>query len=143
MPTFSRDEVMAAWRHRMDLQDRDDWHGFGMTFTEDGVYIEHHHGTFRGRKEILAWLVPVMEPCRGWSFPVEWVCVDGNRVVHKWLNRLPGKRADGSHYEFAGLTVMEYAGNGLFSLQEDIYNRNETDQVVAEWKAASAQPERP
>ena len=38
MAQFSRGEVEAAWRHRMELQDADDWHGYGMTFTEDGVY---------------------------------------------------------------------------------------------------------
>jgi hypothetical protein len=32
---------------------------------------------------------------------------------------------------------MEYAGSGQFSFQEDIYNRVETDRVIAEWKAAT------
>jgi hypothetical protein len=103
----------------MDLQDADDWDGFGKTFTEDAVYHEHHYGIFRGRKAILEWLVPVMEYCKGWTYPVEWVAIDGNRVVHKWMNRLPGKRADGSYFEFAGMTAMEYAGGGRFSFQED------------------------
>ena len=136
MTQFSRAEIEAAWRHRMDLQDRNDWEGFGRTFTADAVYLEHHYGTFTGREQILAWLVPVMEHCKEWTFPVEWVNIDGNRVVHKWLNRLPGRRPDGSHYEFAGITVMEYAGNGTFSFQEDMYNRHETDRVLAEWQAA-------
>jgi len=136
MTEFSRAEVEAAWRNRMALQDRDDWEGFGNTFTEDAVYVEHHYGIFDGRKKILAWLVPVMEHCKDWTFPVEWVTIDGNRVVHKWLNRLPGRRPDGSYYEFAGITVMVYAGNGKFSFQEDIYNRYETDRVLQEWNAA-------
>ena len=37
----------------------------------------------------------------------------------------------------AGMTAMEYAGNGQFSFQEDIYNRFETDKVIEEWKAAT------
>jgi limonene-1,2-epoxide hydrolase len=138
MTTFSRAEIEAAWRKRMELQDNNDWEGFGSTFTEDAVYLEHHYGTFRGRKQILAWLVPVMEHCKDWTFPVEWVAIDGNRVVHKWLNRLPGKRADGSYYEFAGITVMVYAGNGMFSFQEDMYNRHETDKLLQEWNEAHA-----
>jgi limonene-1,2-epoxide hydrolase len=137
MSGFSKDEILAAWKRRMDLQDADDWAGFGNTFTADAVYHEHHYGIFRGREKILAWLVPVMEYCKGWTYPVEWVCVDGNRVVHKWLNRLPGTRADGSFYEFAGFTAMEYAGNGQFSFQEDIYNRTETDAIIEEWKRAT------
>ena len=144
MPQFSRQEIEAAFWKRMALQDADDWAGFGNTFTEDAVYLEHHYGTFRGRQRILEWLVPVMEHCKDWTFPVEWLCIDGNRTVHKWLNRLPGKRPDGTYYEFAGITVMEYAGNGLFSFQEDMYNRHETDKVLEEWRvahpAANAKP---
>jgi hypothetical protein len=136
MPEFSRSEVEQAWRHRMALQDSNDWEGFGNTFTADAVYVEHHYGVFRGREAILKWLVPVMEHCRDWTFPVEWVSIDGNRVVHKWWNRLPGTRPDGTFYEFAGITVMEYAGGGAFSFQEDVYNRHETDKVLAEWAAA-------
>ena len=137
MSTYSRDEIHAAWKRRMELQDADDWAGFGMTFTEDAVYHEHHYGVFRGRQPILAWRVPVMEYCKGWTYPVEWVVIEGHRVVHKWLNRLPGQRADGSFYEFAGITAMEYAGKGQFSFQEDIYNRFETDKIIEEWKAAT------
>ena len=137
MTAFSRDEIHAAWQRRMALQDADDWAGFGLTFTEDAVYHEHHYGVFRGREAILDCLVPVMGYYKGCRYPVEWVCIDGNRVVHKWLNRLPGRRADGSFFEFAGVTAMEYAGNGQFSFQEDIYNRVETDQVIDEWKAAT------
>jgi hypothetical protein len=134
MPQYSRDEIENAWKQRMHLQDTDDWEGFGKTFTDDAVYVEHHYGVFRGKKEILDWIVPVMEYCKGWTFPVEWVVIDGNRVVHKWWNRLPGKRADGTFYEFAGITAMEYAGNGQFSFQEDMYNRHETDKIIEEWK---------
>src|SRR5262245_46464320 len=129
MAQYSRDEIEKAWKQRMYLQDTDDWEGFGRTFTDDAVYIEHHYGVFRGKEAILAWIVPVMEHCKGWTFPVEWVAIDGNRVVHKWWNRLPGKRADGTYYEFAGITAMEYAGNGTFSFQEDMYNRHETDKI--------------
>jgi hypothetical protein len=136
MADFPRGEIEAAWRHRMELQDADDWHAFGMTFTENGVYVEHHEGTFRGRRAILDWLVPVMKQCRGWTYPVEWHAIDGNRVIHKWRNRLPGKRRDGSYYEFAGITVMEYAGGGQFSFQEDIYNWEEALPVLREWAKA-------
>jgi hypothetical protein len=50
-----------------------------------------------------------------------------------WLNRLPGTRPDGSHYQFAGVTTLLYAGNGRWSYQEDIFNFEETRKVLAEW----------
>ncbi|MFI5397470.1 MAG: YybH family protein [Candidatus Binatia bacterium] len=135
---FDRQEIEAAWRKRMALQDADDWEGFGKTFTDDAVYIEHQFGVFAGRDRILAWLVPVMEYCKDWTYPVEWVAIDGNRIVHKWQNRLPGQRPDGTYYEFAGITVMLYAGNGMFSFQEDFYNQYELDKVLKEWSAAQS-----
>lgn len=36
-----------------------------------GRLAEHHEGTFTRPEAILAWLVPVMEKCKGWTFPVE------------------------------------------------------------------------
>ena len=133
METFSRDEVSKALARRFEHQERDDWSAFADTFTEDAVYVEHHEGTFRGREAIRAWLVPVMKQCEGWTYPIQWVLIEGNRVVYKWHNRLPGQRADGSFYEFAGLTVAEYAGGGFFSYQEDVYNWEETVAVLKEW----------
>ena len=61
--------------------------------------------------------------------------IEGERVAFLWKNRLPGRRADGSHYEFSGVTTMLYAGGGRFSYQEDIYNFDETKKVMAEWAA--------
>ena len=129
---------MAAHAERMRLQDAEDWAGFSRTYTEDAVYVEHHEGTFRGRTAIAEWLVPIMEQCRGWTFPIEWTVLEGNRLVYKWWNRLPGQRADGTHYEFAGITICEYAGAGLWSFQEDVYNFEETLAVVEEWGKAQS-----
>jgi hypothetical protein len=61
--------------------------------------------------------------------------IEGSRIVFKWLNRLPGRRSDGSHYEFGGITTMLYAGNGEFSYQEDVYNFEETKKLLEEWMA--------
>jgi hypothetical protein len=133
MTQFDREEVKAAFDRRIELQDADDWQTWGMTFTEDAVYVEHHEGTFIGRQAILEWLIPVMRQCKGWTYPTVWQVIDGNRSVHKWLNRLPGQRADGSHYEFAGLTVMDYAGDGLFSYQEDLYNWEKALPILKQW----------
>lgn len=135
MTAYSRDEILAAHAQRMKYQDADDWKGFGECFTEDAVYVEHHEGTFRGREAILAWLVPIMKQCEGWTFPIEWVAVDGNRMVYKWWNRLPGQKKDGSFYEFSGISICEYAGNNQWSYQEDVYNFEETMKVIGEWGA--------
>jgi hypothetical protein len=135
---YSREEIRAALDQRLVYQDADDWDAFGLTFTPDAVYVEHHEGTFEGRETILAWLVPVMDQCKGWTFPIEWVVIEGNRVVYKWQNRLPGSKPDGTFYEFGGVTICVYAGNGTWSYQEDIYNFEETMAVVTEWAKAQS-----
>ena len=138
MPTFSREEIEREFQRRIVMQEKDDWKGFGETFTPDAVYVEHHEGTFKGRDKILAWLIPVMDRCRGWTYPIDWVAIDGNRVIYHWRNRLPGTRPDGSYYEFAGLTVVQYAGNGQWSFQEDIYNWEVGEKVIKDYVADKA-----
>ena len=136
MTSFSRSEVQAAFDHRMALQDADDWHTFGMTFTPDAVYEECHFGTMVGRDAILGWLVPVMEPCKGWTYPERWRAVEGDHIAYGWYNRLPGQRPDGSHYEFMGSSVKVYAGDGLCSYHEDVYNMQTCVEVIREWNQA-------
>lgn len=137
MANFPKAEVEAAFRKTRDAQDREDWSAYADCFREDAVYVEHQFGTFRGREQIRAWLVPIMEQCRGWTFPTEWLAIDGDRIVFKWWNRLPRRRPDGGWYEFAGVTTMVYAGDGLFSFQEDFYNFEETKKVLEEWAAGT------
>ena len=138
MEEFSREELKEAFEKRVLLQDNEDWDGYTDTFTEDGIYVEHHEGTFEGREAIRKWLVPVMALCKGWTFPVEWVVFEGDRIVYKWLNRLPNQRSDGSYYEFPGFTTLIYAGNGLFSYQEDIYNWEHVVPLLEEWNQAQS-----
>lgn len=138
MSTFSREEIEREFKRRIEIQERDDWKAFGETFTQDATYVEHHEGTFKGRDDILAWLVPVMDRCRGWTYPIDWVAIDGNRVIYHWLNRLPGKRPDGAFYEWAGISVIEYAGDGQWSFQEDIYNWELGEKVIKDYIADKA-----
>ncbi len=136
MPAWKRSEVEEAWRHFVAVGDSGNWRAGADLHSEDGVWIEHHLGTFRGRDAIRAWLIPAMAQCKGWTYPIEWVAIDGNRIVYKWLNRLPGKRADGTDYEFPGLTIKVYAGAGRFDYQEDVYNWESALKVLKEYAAA-------
>jgi hypothetical protein len=51
---------------------------------------------------------------------------------------LPGKRLDGSYYEFPGLSVSVYAGNGQWSYQEDVYNWEIAEKVIKDYIADKA-----
>jgi hypothetical protein len=71
------------------------------------------------------------------AFPVQWYLIDEDRgwVVCSIANRMadPG---DGSVHEADNWTKLHYAGNGLFSLEEDMYNPNEFGQMITGWKTA-------
>jgi uncharacterized protein (TIGR02246 family) len=135
---FPRDEVEAALARQRAVQDAQDWNGYADLFTDDGVYVEHEMGTFHGREAIRAWLVPTMAPLvdAGWEYPTEWTVIDGDRVICKWWNRLRNPDGRAEEYQFAGITVLGYAGGGLWSYQEDFYNMKECEKVMAEYFAA-------
>jgi hypothetical protein len=67
-----------------------------------------------------------------WEFPTVWFTFYENHVIVYFLNRLPDKRPDGSLYETPGVTILTYAGNDLFSRQEDIINMVEFMKLVEE-----------
>jgi hypothetical protein len=67
-----------------------------------------------------------------WTFPIEWITIDGNRVIIKFWNRLPGQRADGTFYQAPGFQEIIYAGNGKFSYDEDLINMVHVMEIIEE-----------
>ena len=131
MPEFTRDEVEAEFLKYVEMGKTNDWSAWADQFTEDALYVEHAMGIFHGREEIRKWIVETMASVSGMSFPYEWYMIDGNRVVmYCWniFDPLPGMSGE---YKFAVATILEYAGNGQWSLEEDIYNEKEAEQVIA------------
>jgi uncharacterized protein (TIGR02246 family) len=141
VPQFTRDEIEAAFAAYKKLQAAQDWGAYCAMFTEDAVYVEHEMGTFEGREAIREWLVPVMEPLVGWEYPIQWEMTDENqgRVVFYWLNILPNPDGRADPYQFEGVSILNYAGDGKWSRQEDIYNMKETEQVLAAFFAAGGE----
>lgn len=134
MASHSRDEVEAAFLETRKAAQANDFDAYTDLFTADAVYIEHALGTYEGRERIREWHVATMRGREDWSYPTEWYVIDGDRVACKWWCRLPGRRPDGSAYQFAGFSTLLYAGGGKFSLQEDIYNMDETRAVLGQWE---------
>ena len=120
-------EAYAAMHQRVQrCVETGDWTDYAMNFTEDAVYVEHAFGTFRGRDEIREWSVRTMTSFPGkvmTGYPLAWQVVDGSsaRLVCEVRNLMPDP-GDGSHHEQSNLTIMTYAGEGLFSREEDVYN---------------------
>jgi SnoaL-like domain len=130
MGRWSRDEIDSAFEAHKEvvvgIGKSWDWSRFADQFTEDATYKEHSFGLFHGREAIREWIVGQMNSFPGSEmpfYPTSWYSIDTERgwVFCEFLNRMkdPG---DGSIHEEANLSVMKYAGDGLWSYEEDAYN---------------------
>lgn len=143
MPAFPRQEILDAFDRYQEAAARagatGDWRGWSDLFTPDATYLEHLFGTFEGREAIHDWIRSAMSqwPNSAFtSFPIGWSVVDEDRgwVVCQVWNRLedPG---DGSVHQEYNLTVLHYAGDGLWSHEEDVYNPAHFATAVEGWMA--------
>ena len=114
-----------------------EWARFADLFTEEASYEEHAYGTFSGREEIRAWVVETMNTFPGstmTSFPIAWHVVDAptRRVICEIRNLMPDP-GDGSVHEASNLTILSYAGGGLWSREEDVYNPMRFARMTVRW----------
>lgn len=134
---FPRDEIQACVDHYLAVREQMDrgeggWIEMAQLFTDDAVYIDPAWGKVEGLAAIKTFLEESMAGLDDWLFPVEWVAIDGDHVIIKWIQRLPGQRADGSTYDSSGVSLLTYAGDGRFSRSEDHLNMLHVYEVIAE-----------
>jgi hypothetical protein len=136
MTQFDRAEVEEAYQNFVEVGDSGDWNAWADLHSEDGLWVEHHLGTFEGREAIREAILKVMRPVPMMVFPVGWYVIEGNRVVYYPWQVMPDPKGGDEIYRFGCVTILEYAGNGLFSYQEDLYNPREADEVMKRWREA-------
>jgi ketosteroid isomerase-like protein len=151
--SHTRDEVEAAVAQYLAVRERMDrgeggWDEMADLFTDDATYIDPAWGLIEGNDAIRAFMSESMAGLEDWLFPIEWVAIDGDHVVVKWTQRLPGQRADGTHYDNSGVSLLTYAGGGRFSRSEDHLNMLHVYEVIGEsgWRPGpgfSNPPEHP
>ncbi|HRW36698.1 MAG: nuclear transport factor 2 family protein [Acidimicrobiales bacterium] len=112
-----------------------DWPALADLFTDDAIYIDPAWGRIQGRDEIRAFMVESMTGLEDWEFPIEFVAVDGDQVVVKWTQVLPGAKPDGERWTQSGVSTLLYAGGGRFSYEEDLLNMAHVleDIVASGW----------
>ncbi len=121
-----------------------DWRDWADRFTLDATYFEHQYGRFWGRENIYQWISKTMGAFPASSmtaFPIRWYSIDEDKgwIICEVLNRMEDL-GDGRIYEEPNITILHYAGNGLFSYEEDAYDRQRMGGMVARWlKARDAQ----
>jgi SnoaL-like domain len=140
--SFSRNEIEAAFRNYWQLgavgEDWDAW--CDECFTEDVTYIEHVLGGRNGREEVRAWIKPTMEDYGEIYTAYEWHQVgDDGRVVVYMQNRRDNPEPGGPPIDFPGITVLEYAGNGMFAREEDFWSLTEGTETLKRYAAACQQ----
>lgn len=137
-------EAYAAFHAKVaTFAETGDWTGYADLFTPDAVYVEHAMGTFRGREEIRSWAVRTMTAYPGRvmpGFPITWQVVDATegRLVCEVLNPMPDP-GDGTMLAEPNITIMTYAGDGLFSREEDVYNPLRFHKMALTWARIAAE----
>jgi len=138
---FTRSELSEAFdsfeatvARAAQSQDWDAWVG---QYTPDVVYVEHAAGTMRGRDEVRAWINRTMNTFPGsymTAFPSLWTVIDEptGRIICELDNpmRDPG---DGTIITATNISIVTYAGDGLWSRQEDIYNPLRFVSAAVKW----------
>jgi ketosteroid isomerase-like protein len=121
-----RDEVEGAVRRYLALREacsagERPWSALAECFTDDMVFVDPAWGRVEGldsvRRELLE---AAMVGLEGWEYPTDLILVEGDDVVVKWRQRIPG--ADGRSYEQSGYSHLVYAGEGRFRFEEDLLN---------------------
>ena len=124
----SRDEVEAAIKRYLAVRDGIDagkgtWADLAQFFTDDAVFIDPAWGRVEGIDEMKATVFgDAMVGLEEWKFPVEFYAIDGDNVIVKWKQQLPGSRPDGRPWEQSGVSTLIYAGDGKFRYEEDLLN---------------------
>jgi ketosteroid isomerase-like protein len=142
MGSWSRDELEREFERYQERGRAGDWSAWADQFTEDAQYVEHVYGTFEGREAIRAWIEETMGTFPGNEmpvFPIEWHIVDEDRgwIVAKIWNQMqdPG---DGSVHRAYNFSLLKYAGDGMWSYEEDIYNPAHFADMIKGYMKAKA-----
>lgn len=124
MAGYPIDEVEAAFREYWETGAvGEDWDGFADMFTGDARYIEHFLGNRNGREEIRAWINETMEAYPEIYTAYEWhMAAPDGRVVVYMQNRRDNPEPGGAPIDFPGITILQYAGDGKFSSEEDFWS---------------------
>ena len=124
----SREEVLATLERYLAVRDainagNGTWRDLAQFFTDDAVFVDPAWGMVEGIEEMKQTVFgDAMVGLESWTFPTDFFVIDGDTVVVKWRQVMPGQRADGRAYEQSGYSTLLYAGDGKFEYEEDLLN---------------------
>jgi hypothetical protein len=141
MSGYPRDEVDEAFQRYWKVGCVDeDWAAWTELFTPDVVYVDHFWGPLHGRDEVATWIDAVMKGVPEIYTVLDWYVIDGDTVVFRCENRRDNPGGEGPPYwDFPGLSVVRYAGDGLWASEEDYWDRSGARRTSEEYAAACRQ----
>ena len=129
-------ERFVAMRDEVDVGKKP-WSVLADFFTEDAAYIDPAWGRIDGREAIREFFEASMAGLtgHGWSTPENWTMAEGSRLVSQW-DQVLGHRDDGTPFMVPGLSILYYAGEGLFCYSHDMLNMTHIGQTMRDmgWK---------
>jgi ketosteroid isomerase-like protein len=126
--SYPREEIEATMERYVAVRESIDagkgtWRDLAQFFTDDAVFIDPAWGRVEGIEEMKATVFgDAMVGLEEWKFPIEFYAIEGDNVVVKWKQLLPGVRPDGRPWAQSGVSTLVYAGGGKFCYEEDLLN---------------------
>jgi len=135
---FARREVEEAVAHWWQVGNvEEDWQAWTALFVPDVFYVDYFWGPLHGRAEVDLWIHAVMKGVPEIYTVLDWYTIDDDVVVFHCQNRRDNPDDEGPRYwDFPGLSVIRYAGDGLWASEEDYWDRTGARVTGTEYAAA-------
>ena len=134
--SFEAYERFVARRDEIDVG-KAAWSSLADFFTDDAVYCDPAWGRVEGRENIREFFEKSMKGLTGygWSTPEKWTMADGHRLISQW-DQILGEKEDGTAWSVPGLSILYYAGEGLFCYSHDMLNMTHIGEIMRamEWR---------
>ena len=131
-PRAELDEMLERWlQANRDAEAAGDWGSLADMYTVDATYGwnygDRENFMAVGREQIREWALGTeMFGLDGWEYPYQEILIDEvkGHVVGFWRQIADATRADGSHYEMAGIggSWVRYGGDFQWSWQRDWFD---------------------
>jgi SnoaL-like domain len=138
VPKFSRKEVQSAFELWWQVGNvAEDWTRWANMFIPDVTYQDYFWGPLRGRAELDLWINAVMKGVPEIYTVYEWHIIEDEKVVFECQNRRDNPDNEGpAYFDFPGMTVLRYAGDGLWESEFDYWDRTGARRRTKEFLAA-------
>jgi hypothetical protein len=134
MVTLPREQLQSTAnkliRFHREAEQKNEWTFFvDELYSDDSLYTCEYGGTMTviadGKEEMKAthYGRDMQKGWEGWTFPYQGVFIgENNRLITHWMNRGPGKTADGNYYQTPGVSFLEINNEGKIYRQFDMFD---------------------